>query len=404
MNSKAFIPTTKYLIDFLNTHISHKLDCFQPTKFSIKSKKILGLLFDKMIDAEETLSKISLLPHKITKIPKGRDYDLLDPEIKTHIAGMSYVGNSYTFTIGSRKISVHLVCEDDPSFSFESAIKKIYIWLHVAMSFSKSECSQALSIHFYLTDLKKTVPHGNAIIERINANTGFTFTCSYENEINIYRREEWFKVFIHESFHNLGLDFSHHECSHIHKKIMAIFPVSTDIRVYETYCETWAEIINVMFIVFQLTGHNNLIKNLEKFMDYERVFSLFQCAKILKHFGLSYSQLYEKTDSAHMARKMRYKEKTPVLSYYIIKSFLMYKVNHFLEWCVSNNNMSIRFNDTDANATMNSYFLLIQEQYQDKKYIECIDELCHWFTKQEKTKRSTDTEFKTLRMSLFEIG
>jgi hypothetical protein len=183
---------------------------------------------------------------------------------------------------------------------------------------------------------------------------------------------------------------------------MAIFPISTDVRIYETYCETWAEIINVMFIVFQLSSHDNLVKKLEKFMDYERVFSLFQCAKILKHFGLSYSQLYEKTDTAHMARKMRYKEKTPVLSYYIIKSFLMYKVNHFLEWCVSNNNVSIRFNDADANATMNSYFELIQNLYQDKKFIECIDALCHWFTKQEKTKRSTDTEFKTLRMSLFE--
>jgi len=183
---------------------------------------------------------------------------------------------------------------------------------------------------------------------------------------------------------------------------MAIFPVSTDIRLYETYCETWAEIINVMFIVFQISKHENLIKDLEKFMDYERIFSLFQCAKILKHFGLSYKQLYERSDASHMARKMRYKEKTPVLSYYIIKSFLMYKVNHFLEWCVSNNEMSIRFSDQDINRSLDNYFLLIQELYDDKKFIDCIDSLCEWFTKQEKNKRSTDTEFKTLRMSLFE--
>lgn len=403
MTSNLFLPTTNYLIDFLDTHISHKLDCFQPTKFSPTSKKFLEELFEKMIKAEESFSKTKIIEHKLNKIPHGRDYDLLDPEIKSHIGKMDYVGNSYNFNINSRKIDVNILCENDPTFCFKSAIKKIYIWLNIAQGFSKLECSQSLNINFYLTNLEKLVPNSNGIIDRINANTGFTFSCSYENEINIYRREEWFKVFIHESFHNLGLDFSHHECSNIHKKILAIFPVSTDVHLYETYCETWAEIINIMFIVLQISVHKNLIKNLEKLMDYERVFSLFQCAKILKHVGINYSQLYEKSDTAHMARKMRYKEKTPVLSYYIIKSFLMYKVNHFLEWCVSNNNDSIRFNDADANASMNSYFLLIQKLYKDKKFIECIDALCYWFTKQEKTKRSTDTEFKTLRMSLFEI-
>jgi hypothetical protein len=403
MKSKLFITTTQYLIDFLNTHISHKLDCFQYTKFSVESKKILNLLFDRMITAEKSFYKTKITEKEIKTIPKGRDYHLLDEVIKTHIEKMEFIGKNYSFNINSRKVKVNLICENTTSFSFDSAIKKIYIWLHVAMSFSKSECSQLLNINFYLTILEKTLPHNYSVIERINANTGFTFSCSYENEINIYRYEEWFKVFIHETFHNMGLDFSHHECSQIHKKIMSIFPISLDVRIYETYCETWSEIINVMFIGFQLSDHNNLVKTLEKFMDYERMFSLFQCAKILKHFGLNYKQLYEKTDSAHMARKIRYNEKTPVLSYYIIKSFLMYKINHFLEWCVTNNELSIRFNDLDANKTMNSYFLLIEKHYQDEKYIECIDKLCHWYTKQEKTKRSSDIEFKTLRMSLFEL-
>ena len=97
MKSKAFIPTTRYLIDFLNTHISHKLDCFQSTKFSIESKKLLDILFDKMIAAEESFSKISIVSHKITKIPHGRDYDLLDPEIKSHINSMSYKFNNFLY-------------------------------------------------------------------------------------------------------------------------------------------------------------------------------------------------------------------------------------------------------------------------------------------------------------------
>jgi hypothetical protein len=81
----------------------------------------------------------------------------------------------------------------------------------------------------------------------------------------------------------------------------------------------------------------------------------------------------------------------------------MYNVNSFLEWCIANNGLSIRFSDQDINRSLNNYFVLIQQHYQDKKYIKCIYELCDWFTKQEKTKRSTDIEFKTLRMSLFEV-
>jgi hypothetical protein len=413
MSSPLFLPKTKYLLEFLNIHISHKLQCFQKTKFSSQSKRILSLLFEKMIEAEALFaqSKSKFVKKSLKTIPMGKDFELIDDEVKRHIKSMqaNLLGFSYSFMIHSRKVNVFLVSEKLEEFSFENAIKKIYTWLYVAMPFSKSECSQELDIYFYLTDLEKKVPKHNAIIDRINANTGFTFTCKPINEINIYRVEEWFKVFVHESFHNLGLDFSHHECSRIDKKIAGIFPVSLDVRIYETYCEMWAEIINVMFVVMRTStsvshSTSNLLKKLEKFMDYERTFSLFQCAKILKHFGITYKQLYEQTDSSHMARKMRYKEKTPVLSYYIIKSFLMYKLNHFLEWCVSHNGLSVRFNDDDINKTLDDYFLLVQENYTDKKYIACIESLCDWFTKQEKTRRKEDTEFSTLRMSLFELA
>ena len=41
-----------------------------------------------------------------------------------------------------------------------------------------------------------------------HVNSGYTYTCKENNEIVIYREEEWLKVLIHESFHAYGLDFS----------------------------------------------------------------------------------------------------------------------------------------------------------------------------------------------------
>jgi len=360
------------------------------------------MLFEKMILAESEFSINNILKGGSKTIKKGNDYELIDENIKTLIEKSNFVSNTYGFSIGLHNIEVHILSEKTIDDSY---IKKIYIWLCVALSFSLRKCSQELSIFIYLTELEKEVPEKHSAIEQINVNTGFTFPCKSKNEINVYRREEWFKVLIHETFHNLGLDFSHYDCSKIDEKVLTIFPVNSEVRLCETYCETWAEILNVMFIVFNPnTSPGTLVKKTEKHMDLERTFSLFQAAKVLKHFGLTYKQLYERNESAHMARKMRYNENTPVLSYYIIKSLLMYKINNFLEWCVLNNGVSIRFGNLDSNMeiTLNNYFELIRETHSDKIYIDCLDTLSFWFTKQEKTRRVNDTEFKTLRMTLFE--
>jgi hypothetical protein len=355
-----------------------------------------------MILAESEFSINNILKGGSKTIKKGNDYELIDERIKILIDQSNFVSNTYGFSIGLHNIEVHILSDKNIDDSY---IKKIYIWLCVALSFSLRKCSQELSIFIYLTELEKEVPEKHSAIEQINVNTGFTFPCKSKNEINVYRKEEWFKVLIHETFHNLGLDFSHYDCSNIDEKVLTIFPVNSEVRLCETYCETWAEILNVMFIVFNPnTSTETLVKKTEKHMDLERTFSLFQAAKVLKHFGITYKQLYERNESAHMVRKMRYKENTPVLSYYIIKSLLMYKINNFLEWCVSNNGISIRFGNLNSNMeiTLNNYFELIRETHSDKIYNDCLDTLFEWFTKQEKTRRKDDTEFTTLRMSLFE--
>ena len=63
----------------------------------------------------------------------------------------------------------------------------------------------------------------------------------------------------------------------------------------------------------------------------ERKFSLFQSAKILKHFGITYSSFFEKTAEAEQMRK-KYKEDTEIFCYFILKTLLMYNCNDFIEW------------------------------------------------------------------------
>ena len=65
---------------------------------------------------------------------------------------------------------------------------------------------------YILLHLSKSLPDTNtSTLGPDNVNTAFTLACSPNSEMVIFRREEWKKVFIHETFHTYGLDFSSHD-------------------------------------------------------------------------------------------------------------------------------------------------------------------------------------------------
>ena len=221
-------------------------------------------------------------------------------------------------------------------------MKFYYLLIHLLQGYSRKECSQHLSIYLYLTSMKKTLDDctTDCTISQDNANTAFTFACKRNNEVYLYRKEEWFKVLCHELFHSFGLDFSEFECSEVDKKMFTVFPIKTDLRLYEAYTELWGEMLNAMFIAhfsvnseeydyfieegseYQQAYLNKMLKKVEPLLYQERMFSVFQASKILTHYGMSYDDLYSKDTDAIKARN-GYKESTPVLSYYIIKNILL---------------------------------------------------------------------------------
>ena len=77
-----------------------------------------------------------------------------------------------------------------------------------------------VSIHLFMTDFKKEIPKSTVdVIDVMNVNSGLSDVCQRDSEIIIYRKEEWFKVFIHETFHSLGLDFSNYSTPEFEKGI-----------------------------------------------------------------------------------------------------------------------------------------------------------------------------------------
>ena len=142
---------------------------------------------------------------------------------------------------------------------------------------SPRKCASHLTISLYMTSLKKHLPDNRGeIIGREHINTAFTTSCPQDGSIVIFRAEEWFKVLIHELFHALGLDFSHLHDSlkSCNAQILYLFPVKSDVNLYESYCELWALILNASFLSYKQTrSKKDFIEHAERMIDEERSFN-----------------------------------------------------------------------------------------------------------------------------------
>jgi hypothetical protein len=293
------------------------------------------------------------------------------------------------------KIEINFITYDDPLFSNNYKYDKynLYViaWLNFVFIYSSVHCSKELTVFFYLTDEKKTLPTRYVqILGPENCNSAVTTGCMEKTEILIYRKEEWFKVFLHETFHCLGLDLAGFETKEFKKKIKSIFPLE-NIDITETYAEFWATIFNCLFCSYILLDKNIKKKEdlIEQFLQYstfcikfEQIFALFQTVKILNFMGVEYQSLYRKDSISASVRKYLYKEKTNVFAYYILKSLFLYFYNDFVVWCNKNNNRFdifdgtdevysiIRFRRTPQNLT--SFFKFIEKKYNSESFLQVL--------------------------------
>ena len=325
----VFTEPSKKIQEFLKKHVL--LPEFHLSK---KSSAVLQKLYKQAIDAHAMAPIYSIVSEdkglfKGLPTQKGSSYDYMEQSIRDHIEGLENRVTQVVLTVGERTYTIFFVIPVGTASEIDNYVKWINTWLQVATLYAKPSCSKTVTVYLYLTDLKKVLPKKDGIaLNPENANTAFTSSCEPKTEIILYRREEWFKVFIHESFHNLGMDF---EGETVKDSLSQIFPIQSEFKLYETYTEMWAELMNIIFImVGEKTKEQNMEK-LEKYIQLERKFSLFQSAKILNHFGISYRSLFEKTAEAEQMRK-KYKEDTQIFCYFILKTLLMYNCNEFIEW------------------------------------------------------------------------
>ena len=254
---------------------------------------------------------------------------------------------------------------------YEEYVNHMLVWLYVVHQYNTKKCFNELTIYIYHTSLLKKLPNNQNIKEILNINninTAFTTTCPKNSVIVIFRKEEWFKVFIHETFHNFALDFSDIELTKQHNNILNIFHVKSNVNLFESYAEFWARILNVLFCSIWITNTNTKWFNIfEICMNVERTFSIIQMVKILKYMNLTYDELISYSNHINP----NYNEETNILAYYIITTILINNYSIFLDW-LQNNNCIIQFNSLRTASVVNKFVAYIKQKYNAKNLIQNI--------------------------------
>jgi hypothetical protein len=371
---------SKYLLKYFA-----KNNCIVPLKQTNKTNEILSNLFYLIKNGFIYVnSRVELNPivHKITqtnKIPKPKtfsDSSFVD-DVMFRINNFSKNYVEYKLKFFQRNIIIYFIVEDEPKNTnkYNNYVNNLLVWLYIILQNNSNECSNNLSIFIYHTNLVKELPEtNNIILDELHVNTAFTRTCMSNSEIVVYRKEEWFKVFIHETFHNFGLDFSNMNIQPIRNKILKLFPVSSNASIYESYAEFWARIINVAFCSFHNIKNKNslsdFLTNMEFFINYERIYSFFQMIKILNFMNIKYHNLYEKSEESNIIRR-NYKENTNVLAYFVITTILINNYQEFIQWCNVNNNNMFYFKQTNKN--LQQFYLFIEEKYRTPNLLKNVN-------------------------------
>ena len=401
----------------------------------------------------QSIFKSSYFPSKIVKFIKEKSKMVLEYNCELD-NGRTVKINFIIFE--NSNYEINNIKKKSASY-FKNCVLKIYIWLSILSKYAHAECGKNLECFIYLTPFKRKLPkmenndshenfgyiggdvhthddhddhddnheHGynEKVFKPLHVNGGVSDVCQTNGQIVVYRKEEWFKVFMHETMHNYGMDFSTLDISLANIKLKTIFAIQTHIKIFESYCEIWARIMNVFFECYfdihrhslalfkPLTTRKKIINNLHRqhtfslkkqsrivtataiatrdnkdkkniflnmfynFMQHESVFSLFQCVKILNFMGLDYNIISTCNASNNSIVKKFYKEETNVFAYYIIVAILISNFNNFILWCIDNNTNLINFKKEQN--SIDSFIQFISENYKNDDLLKSIVGLEH---------------------------
>ena len=347
--------------NFFNDLLDKESRFNKKQKLTVTTLEIFTQFFDQFKTVKFAPPKIQ--SEHYTKSEKEL-FNHINEDLRNEVESQMKITYKCSVVIG-RPINITVSGDSSQTKNAEKYIHMIIFWLHIVTQYTgASTCNETLHIYLLLSDLKKQLPAKectendveNCIVKKTSVNTGFSTRCKH---IVIYRKEEWFKVFIHETIHNYGLDFSFLR-QHEEQNILNYFGIKTkfQVRLYEAYTESWARVLNSLLIAFDKEKEDldKFIELANRNIQLERLNAYFQSCKILKYMNLNLDNL------------ATYNEETSNLSYYFIVSMLYSDYQGYFGWCKKNNiGNFIQFNNNDP-SHQKKFVDYIKKSYESKVF------------------------------------
>lgn len=406
--------------------MSYFLNDFEKYSYQKGKQKKVDIIFKKIFNELMIANKIYKSSYKkyVKKEVKEirNENEIMDcgkllqsgyvvPEIKNYILTKSKELLIVKNKIQGVNITLYFLLFDNFNNleKYNSYIDDIFIFLKFLFQFMKGKKVESLTYCLYLTHFKKTLPKNIIhILSPKHCNTGVTNGCTTNGEILIYREEEWFKVLIHETIHSLCLDFNNMYLENFNSKMNNLIHVKSEYNLYESYTETWACILNSCFSSLKLIEYkpnlNDFLLYLDFCLHFERIFSLFQCVKVLDHMGLKYRNIVTNNGINNSLKTLFYNENTNVFAYYVVKCIFLYYKDEFILWCKKNNVDNI-FNFLKSEENLDSFFTLIESLYSKYDLVEDMNKAYIFLMKTKKgyVKNKKNILTETLRMTIVNI-
>lgn len=331
------------------------------------TKKCKNYYFMKLLYTLLDRSTSSNIKEEISKTTEPVSLDLSEfiPEnIKNYILKKKYNYYKIVIKIEKRTFIIY-VCSDG-----KINIKKISYYLKIILKLCATQSEKenketTFTFKLFLNDFEKLEP--TLEVEPSHINSGYTID---HKTIVIFRKEELYKVFIHECFHLFCLDFSKIKGINYSEMFGPLFKVNSDFLLFECFCEYWARTINSAIVAYHSKKNISFKEFQVSFqmnINVERCFSLLQLNHFLKTMKLTYEDVIEGRALSS------YKEKTNGMCYYVLTGILMYNFEQTMYWFIDNNETVLNFTKDEKNIYL--FYHFIKLVYNTKPFLLFLENL-----------------------------
>lgn len=286
---------------------------------------ILRNLQERKVEAERSVRRYPAAVWKGEKLAAGVRPCAglvagIAPELRK-AAARPQAGHKFLTTIEGRTAELRFWTYPDhplPLAELRRNARLAYVWLEMLLPcVTGVDGSRGMVCDFLMLPDRRFFPERvDELITPIHCNGGLSYIGEGFARFCVYREEEWFKVFVHETFHAFGVHGRFPGWGVVKELTGLRFPEKLELS--EVYAEVWARIVLALFA----RGGKGVDGLMER-LDREAEHGWGQCQRALPHVAVGVE--------AELGQL------TPVLEYYCLTGAVMVEWRAFLDWCARHN-------------------------------------------------------------------